>query len=471
MIEEVDYQRILGDSGWDLLTKGKDLREELMGHFRDPGIGLFGIGWDLWRKNPKFEPARKILDDLGLCDGQYLRTLVKDFVVRRGGRYADLKMESDITFQHLRDCGAKPLKVVASDLRSRKAAVFSAIETHYGQSVAKAIGASTCYPFVFKPVTDGDNRLVDGGLSSNLPVFLFDEERRRDLRPMIAFDLIEQPREHEGPYRFGDFLGDLIATALSAGDSLLRASTSDIIHVPIPVPAGIDTLKFDLSKAEKEQLFFSGNHHAAKRLRKHFEQAREATTDAASIQAALVEPLLVEAVLKATIDEVERFTKGLGGEACRHVRAYVMLPADQEQQMVVYNWNMRDVSGADSDISWKIPLSKGPSGFVREQNQSRVFLPQEVRRKPESFGLTEAEAAAIPKGVENAPQTALCVPIHRYVRGVRSAGDNSSVVGTLTIDTRSTLEKCRWMDDNGDVDRELIALVRVWCDVIAKLLA
>src|SRR5690606_5357023 len=133
---------------------------------------------------------------------------------------------------------------------------------------------------------------------------------------------------------------------LSAGDSLLRASTSDIIHVPIPVPNGIDTLKFNLSKDEKEQLYNAGNHHAAKRLSKHFEQAREATTDAASIQAALVEPLLVEAVLKATIDEVERFTKELGGEACQHVRAYVMLPAGQEQQMVVYNWNMRDDSGA-----------------------------------------------------------------------------------------------------------------------------
>ena len=61
---------------------------------------------------------------------------------------------------------------------------FSKDETLYGSSVLDAVRASTCYPFVFQPV-DRNRQcwLVDGGLASNLPAFLFhDEQQRTDTR-------------------------------------------------------------------------------------------------------------------------------------------------------------------------------------------------------------------------------------------------------------------------------------------------
>lgn len=58
----------------------------------------------------------------------------------------------------------RPLKVVATNLNSGKAEVFTS------GSLVKALMASSCIPFMFEPVKIGKSTYVDGGISNNLPV-------------------------------------------------------------------------------------------------------------------------------------------------------------------------------------------------------------------------------------------------------------------------------------------------------------
>ena len=57
----------------------------------------------------------------------------------------------------------RPLKVVAANLNSGKAEVFTS------GSLVKALMASSCIPFVFEPVQINGNTYVDGGIVNNLP--------------------------------------------------------------------------------------------------------------------------------------------------------------------------------------------------------------------------------------------------------------------------------------------------------------
>ena len=123
---------------------------------------------------------------MGLYQGRKL----KDFLLNKiKEKVPALANNADITFEHLHKAGCLPVKIVASDITYRRPAIFSLDHTEYGASVIDAVRASTCYPFAFEPVFLNGRRLVDGGLSSNLPVFLFAEEYRQTRIPALAFDL------------------------------------------------------------------------------------------------------------------------------------------------------------------------------------------------------------------------------------------------------------------------------------------
>ena len=61
------------------------------------------------------------------------------------------------------DAADRPLKIVATNLNSGKAEVFSS------GSLVKALMASSCIPFMFQPVKINGNQYVDGGIVNNLP--------------------------------------------------------------------------------------------------------------------------------------------------------------------------------------------------------------------------------------------------------------------------------------------------------------
>ncbi len=57
----------------------------------------------------------------------------------------------------------RPLKIVAANLNSGKAEVFTS------GSLVKALMASSCIPFMFQPVKINGDQFIDGGIVNNLP--------------------------------------------------------------------------------------------------------------------------------------------------------------------------------------------------------------------------------------------------------------------------------------------------------------
>src|ERR1017187_2072642 len=80
--------------------------------------------------------------------------------------------------------------VVATDLRSERPHVWST-DTTPAESVAFAVRASCSIPIFFQPVVQGDSRLVDGGVLSNLPTFVFAHLRTtsRSISTVLALEL------------------------------------------------------------------------------------------------------------------------------------------------------------------------------------------------------------------------------------------------------------------------------------------
>lgn len=90
-----------------------------------------------------------------------------DITMRPGGLFDTRKMRKvlgkylgDVTFDQLKI----PFRCAAVDMITQSVVTFSE------GSVADAVMASACIPAVFKPVDDGERRLVDGGVLERVPV-------------------------------------------------------------------------------------------------------------------------------------------------------------------------------------------------------------------------------------------------------------------------------------------------------------
>jgi len=129
----------------------------------------------------------------------------RGFGVMRGGRIEQL-LDSMVSvrgcteFESLRI----PFSCVAADMRTAQEVVLAE------GILATALRASMAIPGIFKPVSKGDNMLVDGGLLNNLPV---DVCRAMGADIIIAIDLQQEERQPRPQTdtslltSLGDFLG------------------------------------------------------------------------------------------------------------------------------------------------------------------------------------------------------------------------------------------------------------------------
>jgi NTE family protein len=138
--------------------------------------------------------------------------------------------------------------------------------------IAEAVRVSAGYPYFFPPLglrdraTGKDAVLVDGGVASAFPVFLFDRPAPR--RPTWGFRLhagmgVGQPshREIGGIDWPIDMARAILDTAMNAFDTRDVLGFGDRV---VSIPTGdVETLDFDLSTEQRDFLFRSG-HEAGK---------------------------------------------------------------------------------------------------------------------------------------------------------------------------------------------------------------
>lgn len=161
------------------------------------------------------------------------------------------------------------LNVIVSDITRGRLLVLPQDIEYYGitpddLNVSLAVRMSMSIPFFYEPVklknvrTNETSFLVDGGLLSNFPVWLFDTQSGIPEWPTFGFKLVE-PEEGE-PHDIGGPVSLLTApfgTMMEAHDARYIKEENFVRTVPIPT-LGVKTTEFDITRERSDALYESG---------------------------------------------------------------------------------------------------------------------------------------------------------------------------------------------------------------------
>jgi NTE family protein len=168
------------------------------------------------------------------------------------------------------DVTRREILVLPGDLSSYRVAGSGQPIDPQGFSVADAVRMSMSIPYFFQPIelvhhhSGQPSTIVDGGVLSNFPVWLFDVEDRDPLRPTFGFHLIDGKGVGGGLARVIDGLGwvagmaaDIFHTATCAWDQRFL-SRSTLVRTCTVSAGEIGTTDFDLTEDQKQWLLDSG---------------------------------------------------------------------------------------------------------------------------------------------------------------------------------------------------------------------
>lgn len=220
----------------------------------------------------------------GIYKGDEFIRWMTDLLAAKGIRtFGDLRTtEKDAKY-------SSRLQVIASDLSSRRLLVLPRDAGVLGLEpdeldVALAVRMSMSIPIFFRPVrvTDKeghDHVIVDGGILSNFPVWLFDcpdDEAPRwptfglllvepDPKTPIATRIPKPEHAPLGARGVMQLLSGLYHTMVEAHDRLYIEKAQFARTIPIPT-RGVRTTEFDLPRNRAQELYDSGRTAAEKFL-------------------------------------------------------------------------------------------------------------------------------------------------------------------------------------------------------------
>jgi len=170
------------------------------------------------------------------------------------------------------------LKVVISDLTLGKLVVIpDDLKRLYNIEpenflISKAIRMSAGFPYFFMPVklsgkSKEKNIVVDGGLLSNFPLWIFENDHGNSKRPILGIKL-SSSTEKSGPKKINnafDMFHALFSTMKLAHDAryVSKSKENHIVFIPIE---NIDTINMHITKETKESLINLGKESTDKFL-------------------------------------------------------------------------------------------------------------------------------------------------------------------------------------------------------------
>lgn len=200
----------------------------------------------------------------GIYAGDFFEAWLGDLLAKKGVRtFADLiidEYKDDPKYRY-------KLQVIASDITNGKLLVLPNDAREYGvapdeMSVAKAVRMSMSIPYFYRPAVMRDVRgksyVVDGGVLSNFPVWLLDDNTTAPQWPTIGYKLVD-PNEHKPNRIYGPLtlFSALISTMLEAHDARYIKDADFARTIPIPT-LGVQTTDFALTRETKEALYQAG---------------------------------------------------------------------------------------------------------------------------------------------------------------------------------------------------------------------
>lgn len=199
-----------------------------------------------------------LLSHKGIYAGDYFHTYMSNLLEKKGVVYF-----KDVKTSDANNRWKYRLKIIAADVSAGRMLTLPDDAVMYGMDpddlkIADAVRMSMSIPGFFRPFLWNDNYIVDGGLLSNFPIWLFDSDKTP---AWPTFGIILKEPEMFEKHRITSTFSYLIAifnTMLKAHDR--RAiSGQDYFNRLIMAPTGnISTTDFDLTAANKEWLYHSG---------------------------------------------------------------------------------------------------------------------------------------------------------------------------------------------------------------------
>lgn len=215
---------------------------------------------------PLAGPLLSLIFEMGLYRGDYLENWVREKLAAKGVRtFRDLVVNT-----RCHNAYRYRLRVIASDISLGRMLVLPQDVREYGINpddleVARAVRMSTSIPFFFEPVrlryksatgSSLTSYIVDGGILSNFPVWLFDKSPAP--APTFGFKLTDpgegRPQNISGPV---SLFTALFSTMLEAHDTRYIRESNFARTVAIPT-LGVGTTDFNLSGEKARALFDSG---------------------------------------------------------------------------------------------------------------------------------------------------------------------------------------------------------------------
>ncbi len=196
---------------------------------------------------------------LGLYKGNELENWMKEKLEAKG-----LRTFSDLPPQALR--------VIASDLSNGQMVVIPDDLEKYGIAsetfpIAKAIRMSCSVPYFFEPVKlrsiDGTNIIVDGGVLSNFPMWLFEKDNEKRIRPVLGIKLSPSEYEHKKhQIKNGIQLFGAIFETMKDAHDLRYISKKHVENIIFITAEGVSLTEFHITEEKKRKLFEIGRDQA-----------------------------------------------------------------------------------------------------------------------------------------------------------------------------------------------------------------
>ena len=248
--------------GHDAYAAERLLRRAPYARFADwgPGGKLLGGAWNFVRRH-------------GFTRGEYFR------------RWLDSELEGR-TFGAVTEDGVSRLKLIAADVTNRELLVLPDDLGKYRLPgspqpidpdrfrIADAVRMGMALPYFFPPVelvhgsSGRSSLIVDGGMLSNFPVWLFDVSDRDPLRPTFGFRLTGGRGYGAGIESVARTLGwpvklgwDLFGTAMEAWDKRFMSKSTRVRTCPVPAGT-VATTDFNLTSVQQTELVEGGRRAA-----------------------------------------------------------------------------------------------------------------------------------------------------------------------------------------------------------------
>src|SRR3954469_6955091 len=232
-------------------------------------------GWE--DRIPLFGKGISVLSDQGIYEGKRFREWIAGLLEEKHVKtFADLRTDDDDPRYAYR------LQVIASDVSARRLLVLPRDAAILGiepdkLEVALAVRMSMSIPIFFEPVrieneeTNHEHLIVDGGMLSNYPLWLFDCDTS-DIPTWPTFGLLlvepepktpitaRLPEPQEGPRGARgliSLLSALVHTMMEAHERMYVEKEQFARTIPIKT-LGVGTTEFNLSEERKLALYNSG---------------------------------------------------------------------------------------------------------------------------------------------------------------------------------------------------------------------